>query len=117
MVTQASRSFAGSYPERRGQEGEELERVREAWRDLRVGDRIRLVAMPGEFAQPGYQLFPYTRRVYERLIARSRPVRVYHVDDWGLPWVRCRFRRRDGSWDDHSLGFNHDGWVRGRTTT
>jgi hypothetical protein len=27
----------------------------EPWHDLRIGDRIRLVAMPSEFAQPGYQ--------------------------------------------------------------
>lgn len=28
----------------------------ESWRDHRVGDRIRLVKMPGEFDQPGYYL-------------------------------------------------------------
>jgi hypothetical protein len=84
----------------------------ESWRELRIGDRIRLVAMPNEFAQAGYFLHPSTRRVYERLIARNRPVRVYRIDDWGLPWIECKFRERDGRWACHSLAFNHDGWVR-----
>jgi hypothetical protein len=86
----------------------------ESWRDLRVGDRIHLVAMPSEFAQPGYFLAPCTRRVYERLIARRRPVRVFKIDEWGLPWIRCNFREHDGRWGYHSLAFNHDGWVRVR---
>lgn len=86
----------------------------EPWRDLRVGDRIRLVAMPNEFAQPDYLLDLCTRRVYERLIERRRSVRVYRIDDWGLPWVRCNFREEDGCWGYHTLVFNHDGWVRVR---
>ncbi len=85
-----------------------------SWRDLRVGDRIRLVAMPSEFAQSGYLLPPCTRRVYERLIARRRPVRIYRIDEWGLPWVRCNFREEDGRRGYHSLAFNHDGWERVR---
>ncbi len=84
----------------------------ESWRDLRVGDRIRLVRMPSEFDQAGYYLHRDTRRVYKRLIERRRPVRVYEIDEWGLPWIECRFRRKDGWWERHSLAFNHDGWVR-----
>jgi hypothetical protein len=83
----------------------------EPWRDLCVGDRIRLVAMPSDFAQPGYYLHPSTRRVYARLIARRRSVRVFRIDEWGLPWIRCNFRRKDGRWEYHTLAFNHDGWV------
>jgi hypothetical protein len=86
----------------------------ESWCELRIGDRIRLVAMPTEFAQAGYLLYPCTRRVYERLIARRRPVRVCRIDDWGIPWIRCQFRLKDGRRGYHSLAFNHDGWVRVR---
>lgn len=89
----------------------------EPWRDLRVGDSVRRVAMPGEFAAPGFQLFPCTRRVYERLIARRRPVRVCEIDGWGLPWIHCRFRKKSGKWEYHWLAFNHDGWVRVRVRT
>ena len=86
----------------------------ESWRDLRIGDRIRLVAMPGEFAQPGYHLPPCTRRVYERVITKRRPVRVCRIDERGLPWIDCRFREENGGLVYHSLAFNHDGWVRVR---
>jgi hypothetical protein len=89
----------------------------ESWRDLRAGDRIRLVRMPSEFGRPGYQLHRSTRRVYERLIERRRPLRVYEVDEWGLPWIACRFRQQDGSWAYHFLAFNHDGWVRVKSRT
>ena len=37
-----------------------LHSMDEPWRDLRVGDRIRLVTMPSEFAQPGYILNGFT---------------------------------------------------------
>jgi hypothetical protein len=86
----------------------------ESWRQLRVGDFIRLVAFPGEFIQPGYHLTPCTRRVYERLMTRRRPVRVDRVDDQGLPWIRCHLRDEDGRWEYHHLAFNHGGWVRVR---
>src|SRR4051794_3607054 len=84
----------------------------ESWRDLRVGDRIRFVRMPTEFDGPGYHVHPETRAVYRRLIERRRPVRVYEVDEWGAPWIRCRFKREDASWEHHFLAVNHDGWVR-----
>jgi hypothetical protein len=83
----------------------------ESWRKLRVGDRIRLVRMPSGFDQPGYYLHRDTWRVYKRLIERRRPVRVYKIDEWGLPWIQCRFRSKDGSWEHHFLAFDHDGWL------
>ena len=52
--------------------------------------------------------------LYKRLIARRRPVRVFRLDDWGLPWIRCNFRKKDGGWGYHTSAFNHDGWVRVR---
>jgi len=84
----------------------------EVWQDLRVGDRIRLVAEPPEWQRPGYQLPPCTLRLWRRLIARGRPLRVFEVDKWGAPWVRCRFRRPDGSWGHHFLAIVESGWVR-----
>jgi hypothetical protein len=83
----------------------------ESWRDLRVGDLIRLTSMPEEFSQPGYFLHRDTRRVYQRLINRRRPLRIYMHDEFGRPWIRCRFLEKDG-WHYHGLMFNHDGWVR-----
>ncbi len=81
------------------------------WQKLCVGDRVRFVHMPTEFNQRGYLVHSDTRRVYRRLIARRRPVRVFKLDAWKLPWIRCRFRRKDGRWKYHSLAINHNGWV------
>jgi hypothetical protein len=87
--------------------------VGESWQNLRVGDRIRIVRLPSDWEQPGYHVPPCTRRLYHLLIERRRPLRVYAVDEDGLPWVRCRFRR--GGWEHHFLAVNDDSWVRVRS--
>jgi hypothetical protein len=86
--------------------------MREPWEDLRVGDRIRIVRMPSFADTPGAAFFPETRRLPKKLIARRRPVRVFQLDEYGLPWIRCRFRLRNGSWEHHWLAVNDDSWVR-----
>jgi hypothetical protein len=90
-------------------------RVDEAWRGLQVGDRIRIVRMPWDADAPGCTFLPETRRLYKKLIARGRPLRVYQVDEYGLPWVACRFCRKDGRWEYHWLAVNDDSWVRVRS--
>jgi hypothetical protein len=84
----------------------------ETWQELRVGDRIRLVAEPPEWQRPGYHLPPCTRRLWLRLIARRRPLRVCEVDEWGVPWVQCRFRLPGGGWEHQHLAIFEGGWVR-----
>jgi hypothetical protein len=85
-----------------------------SWRDLRVGDRIRIVRLPTGWERPGYHVPPATRRLYRLLIDRHRPVRVYEIDQSGLPWIHCRFQKRGGSWEHHFLAVNDDSWVPGR---
>ena len=87
------------------------------WQRLKVGDQVRFVAMPSEFSTPGYYVHPHTLSVYRRLIARRRPVRVFKIDEWKFPWIRCQFRRKDGRWEYHSLAINHDGLVRVQSST
>lgn len=82
------------------------------WRRLRVGDGIRIVRMPWDASAPGYFFAPETRRLYKKLIARGRPLRVYEIDEYGQPWIRCRFRRKDGRWEHHLLAIKDDNWVR-----
>ncbi len=47
---------------------------RPLWKSLRVGDRVRLLEFPPEFLTPGFVLFPETKRVYQKLLRRNRPL-------------------------------------------
>jgi hypothetical protein len=91
--------------------------MRAAWRHLQENDRIRIVRMPSGSDAPGSLFSACTRRLYEKLIARRRAVRVYEIDEWGLPWIRCKFRRRNGSWEHHFLAVNDDSWVHAKRRT
>src|SRR5262249_41064410 len=92
--------------------GRRGEHMTEPWQSLRVNDRIRMGRMPSGVDEVG-SLFPAcTRRLYKKLIARRRGVRGYKIDAWGLPWIQCKFRRRNGSWEHHFLAVNDDSWVR-----
>jgi hypothetical protein len=84
----------------------------ELWRTLRVGDRVRLTEIPPEFLQEGYVIFPETMRVYKKLLARRRSLRVFEIDEYGAPWIKCRFRRKNGTWEWHWLAIDHDGIAR-----
>jgi len=81
--------------------------------DLRVGDRIRIIGLPGA-SVPGYYLHPGTRRVFKKLIARKSSVRVARIDEYGSPWYTCRFRMNDGGWESHDLAVceGDDNWVK-----
>jgi len=84
----------------------------ELWRELQVGDKIRLLEIPPEFLQEGYHVHRDTMQVYKRLLARRRPLRISEIDEDGLPWIECRFRCQDGRWEHHFLAVNHGGLVR-----
>jgi hypothetical protein len=82
------------------------------WQRLQVGDRVRFVRMPTFEGVLAGGLMPETLRLYTRLIARGRPQRVFFIDEYGLPWIHCRFRRKNGKWEHHWLAINDDSWVR-----
>jgi hypothetical protein len=56
----------------------------------------------------------FTKRVYKKLIARRRPVRVYEIDEYGGPWYACRFRMKSGAWEYHHLAVDDldNNWVK-----
>jgi hypothetical protein len=85
--------------------------MKELWRKLRVGDRIRIVRMPSYANEAGITFLPETRRLYNKLITRRRSLRVFRIDENGLPWIKCRFRLRNGRWEHHWLVVNDDSWV------
>ena len=84
----------------------------ELWRELNIGDPIRLVEISPEFFQEGYVIAPETSRLYKRLLARPHSLRICGIDQFGRPWVRCRFRRKSGRWVHHHIAIDHDGIVR-----
>ncbi len=65
---------------------------------LRIGDRIRIVGIPGE-GVPGYYMHSDTRRAYKKFIARGRSVRISFIREDGYPWFDFRLRRKDGRWE------------------
>jgi hypothetical protein len=80
---------------------------------LRVGDWVMVTGVPGE-GIANYRIHRETARVFKKLIARKRPVRIREIDEFGQPWYECRFRKPDGTFELHSLGIlrGEDNWVR-----
>jgi len=93
--------------------------MHEPWRELRVGDRIRIVKLPSYPPASWFKKFPETRRLDRKLIARNRAVKVYQIDKFGVPWICCVFRDKRTGWECHFLAVDDDSWVkvkrRGRT--
>jgi hypothetical protein len=71
-------------------------------KDLKTGDRIQITGVAGE-GVPGYVILPETVRVFRKLTARRRSVRICEIDEHGNPWYTCRFKKRNGKWEEHSL--------------
>lgn len=83
------------------------------WRRLRVGDRVRIVAIPvADEKQLRETGNAFTVRVLRRLI-RTRSVRtITKIDEWGSPWFEYRMRGRGGRTEYHSLIISDDeSWV------
>ncbi|AMV25310.1 hypothetical protein VT84_12995 [Gemmata sp. SH-PL17] len=80
--------------------------------ELKVGDRIRITGVPS-VGIPGYQIHAETVRVYKKLVARGRAVRIYEIDEYGAPWFACRFRTRGKKWEQHFLAVDDadKNWV------
>lgn len=79
---------------------------------LRAGDLIRFVRMPSWSDVPWVSFHTDTRRLYRKLLARTRPTHVAYIDEFGGPWIRYRFRDRKGRMERHHLLVNDDSWVK-----
>ena len=77
----------------------------ERFRQLRVGDRIRILAIPGQDV-PGFWLHEDTRRLFERLVSQRMVLRVYRIDEWGKPWVKCPYPGEPGQCQDEELAID-----------
>src|SRR5262249_6145299 len=80
---------------------------------LTVGDRIRIIGVPG-VGIPDYTIQPETKRAYRKLLSRSTSLRICEIDESGQPWFRFRFKRKDGTWEHHSMCImaDDDNWVQ-----
>ena len=89
-----------------------MEKPHPPLQNLKVGDRVRLVHFPKEWVGRG--LLPRdTRQLYKYLLARRSPVRVWQIDETGMPWIRCQLRAKDGVMEYHLLLIGTDsGWVK-----
>lgn len=81
-------------------------------RTLKVGDLVRFVKLPDEWADPNYFTHPETRAFMKRMIKRAWPSRVAWIDKDGYPWIEARMRQR-GRLYYHSYGiYRSTGWRR-----
>jgi hypothetical protein len=81
----------------------------EPWRELRVGDQVRIVRRPQQ-GMPWSRLDNDARRLYDRLIAEGVVLAVSEIDEWGCPWIEYHWRHEDGSLEYHQLAIDDDSW-------
>ena len=65
--------------------------------DLKVGDKIRMISVSGE-GIPNYWIHKNTVRVFKKVTARKRAVRIDRIGEDGTPWYTVRFKQKDGRW-------------------
>ncbi len=81
------------------------------WRQLRVGDRVRIIRMPTDFSRPGYYVHENTVALYQHLIDEGCIVVVTEIDDQGLPRIEFEWETAEGT-EYHGLAINDDSWER-----
>jgi len=74
-------------------------------RDLKVGDRVRFVSEPEEWADPKCTVPSEDVALMKAMIARSWPSRICRIDENGVPWIEARMGGKGGieyhSWCIH----------------
>ena len=81
-------------------------------RDLKVGDRVRFVALPEEWSQPNCFVHDDDRAFMEAMINRRFSSRVYKIDEYGIPLISARLKVGD-RYEWHTWGiFETTGWRK-----
>ncbi len=81
-------------------------------RELKVGDRVRFVALPEEWATPGATVPPESRAFMKAMLKRRTPSVVFEIDEYGIPWIRARIAHA-GRYQQHTWAISeHTGWRR-----
>jgi hypothetical protein len=87
---------------------------------LRVGDRIRLLAVPAadlrqreREVRAGVENAGWTADTIERILEQDPVVVIAHIDEYGIPWFDYELRRADGKTEFHTLSVIEDeSWSR-----
>ena len=90
------------------------------WRELRVGDRVRLLCVPARDLdqrereiREGIEMPGWTADTIERILAQQPVTRIEYIDDYGHPWFEVALRGEDGTTEIHSLNITDDhSWER-----
>ena len=86
---------------------------------LRVGDRVRLLAVPAaDLAQrtreirDGLDDAGCTADTIERILAEQPIVTISSIDEYGSPWFEVELRQDDGEIAYHSIAImDDDSWA------
>lgn len=79
-------------------------------KSLQVGDRVRFVSLPDEWARRGYTVHGESIEFMKQMIKRSWPARVYQIDEHGYPWIAARIRE-NGQYHHHTWAImEFTGW-------
>jgi len=81
----------------------------EDWRQLKVGDRVRIVRLPSEFSQPGFHVDNDTVSFYRHLIDSGCVLKVTEIDPKGRPRIEYEWKKLTGI-ESHGLLINDDSW-------
>ena len=88
----------------------------EPWRDLRVGDRIRVVRMPSGYDEGGCCVHEDTVALYRHLVEQGTILTISRIGDPDLPWIEYRWVLGGGDVEYHYLAMNDDSWERADET-
>ena len=61
---------------------------------LKVGDKVKFVSLPDEWRHPQAMVLKESVAFMKVMISRNWPSRVYKIDEYGVPWIKARLRRR-----------------------
>jgi hypothetical protein len=85
------------------------------WRELRVGDAVRMTKVPSCVwaTAPAMRDGPEgILRVYQRAVAKRSRLRVTFVDAHGFPWCEYSFVNKRGGREQHAMQIEDDSYER-----
>lgn len=87
----------------------------DSWRNLRVGNRVRLLRVPESDLRQrerelrnGAEMAGWTADTLERILALDPIVTIDEVDEYGAPWFHVELAAADGSTEYHALAITED---------